>query len=58
MKCAVIDNNTNLVINLVMADPENDIPHEGTTLVGVENIPELQVGWIYNPNNKTFTENK
>lgn len=48
MACAVIDTQTNLVINTIVADAERDLPPLGCMLVTIpEGMPVDSSGWLW-----------
>lgn len=55
MRAAVIDLLTNIVINIIVANPAVDPAPEGTLLVDVTNVP-CDIGWVYDPNTGTFSD--
>lgn len=55
MRAAVVDILTNIVINIIVADPAVDPAPDGTLLIDVTDIP-CQIGWIYNPATGTFSD--
>ena len=51
--CAVIDLSTNMVTNIIVADPSVDLHPEGTLLIA---LPEsVSIGWRHNEDG-TFTD--
>lgn len=56
MRCAVIQNSDNTVINLIMADPSVDPAPENTILVGLPDDSPVDIGWIYDPATGQFTD--
>jgi len=56
MKCALVQNSDNTVINLIMADPSVDPTPEGTTIVGLPDDSPVSFGWIYDPATGQFTD--
>lgn len=56
MRCALIQNSDNIVVNLIMADPSVDPAPEGTTLVGLPDDSPVSMGWIYDPATGQFTD--
>ena len=56
MRCAVVQNSNNVVVNLIMADPSADPAPEGTTLVGLPDDSPVNIGWIYDPATGQFTD--
>jgi hypothetical protein len=55
MRCAVVDF-SNIVVNLIMADPAVDPAPEGCILVGLPDDSPVSFGWIYNPADGSFTD--
>jgi len=56
MRCAVVQNFDNSVVNLIMADPSVDPAPEGTILVGLPDDSPVNMGWIYDPATGQFTD--
>jgi hypothetical protein len=56
MRCAVVKNSDNIVVNLIMADPSVDPAPEGTILVGLPDDSPVNMGWIYDPATGQFTD--
>jgi len=56
MRCAVVQNSDNIVVNLIMADPSVDPASEGTTLVGLPDDSPVSFDWIYDPATGQFTD--
>lgn len=54
MIAAVIDIQTNTVLNKIVADAEKDLPHDGTYLVNVPDGVMFEMGWIWD--GKNFTD--
>lgn len=55
MRCAVVDS-SNIVVNLIMADPTVDPAPEGCILVGLADDDSVSIGWIYDPATGQFTD--
>lgn len=53
MKAAVVDQTTNIVVNIIVADASVDPAPDGCFLVNVDNTP-CDIGWIYDPASNTF----
>lgn len=51
--CAVVNQQTNLVENVIVADPENDMPPPGTFLVP---IYWCDIGWYWVNSDTGFVE--
>jgi hypothetical protein len=56
MVSAVVQNNDETVINIIVADPAIDPAPEGCTLIALPEGSPVTFGWIYNPSNGTFTD--
>lgn len=55
-RCALIDNGTNIVVNVIMADPSVDPAPEGHTIISLIDNDDVQIGWSYDPETTTFNE--
>lgn len=55
MRCAVVQNSNNTVINLIVADPSTDIAPDGCRFVGLPSDSPVDIGWTYNPSTGQFT---
>jgi hypothetical protein len=47
MRCALVENNTNLVVNVIIADPAVDPAPSGCTLLGVAEDSPVSIGWVW-----------
>jgi hypothetical protein len=56
MRCALVQNSDNIVVNLIMADPSTDTAHDGTTIVGLPDDSPVSFDWIYDPTTGQFTD--
>ena len=56
MKCALVQNNDETVINLIVADPSVYPAPEGCTIIGIPDDSPVQIGWIYDPATGQFTD--
>lgn len=54
--CAVVDTATNIVTNIIVADPAVDPAPEGCILVGLSDDSPVSFGWIYDPATGLFTD--
>lgn len=54
MKAAVVEIATNIVVNIIVADPNVDPPPEGCILVDCTDTP-CDIGWVYDPQTGTFS---
>jgi len=55
MRCALVDS-SNMVVNIIMADPVIDPAPEGCSLVGLPDNSLVSFGWIYDPTTGQFTD--
>ena len=44
---AVIDNATNTVVNIIVANAETDLPPDGTYLVNIDEGVMCDIGWVW-----------
>jgi len=49
MTAAVVDLQTLIVLNLIVADAATDPPPDGCELIDVTNGPPCSIGWKYDP---------
>jgi len=54
MRCAVIDLATSIVVNVIIADPDKDVPPDGCILVWVPPYTPCSPGYYYDAANNTF----
>jgi hypothetical protein len=54
MRCAVIDVLSNVVLNVIVADPADPAP-DGSFLIGMADDVACGIGYIYDPATGTFT---
>lgn len=54
MRAAVVYLSTYIVINIIMANAEQDLPPDGCMLVDIGN-KSCDIGWVYNPDTGEFT---
>jgi hypothetical protein len=47
MRCALINNSTGLVENVIIADPTTDPHPEGYLLMGLQDDDPVSIGWIW-----------
>ena len=47
--CALVDSATNIVVNIIVADPAVDPAPEGCTIIGIPDDSPVSFGWIYDP---------
>lgn len=55
MNCAVVSQETMIVVNIIVADPVLDRPPSGCILVGLTPDTPCDIGWIYDPETNTFS---
>lgn len=55
MKAAVVDLQTMIVLNIIMADASVDPAPDGCELIDVTNGPECNIGWVYDSASGTFS---
>lgn len=55
-RCALVDDFTNIVMNVIMADPAVDPSPENFTVVGIPDDSLVSYGWVYDPSTQTFTD--
>lgn len=48
MRCALVNNSTNTVENIIIADPMHDPAPEGYTLAELPDDSPVSIGWIWN----------
>lgn len=53
-RCALVNLTTNIVENLIIADPAVDPAPEGYIIVGLPDDSPVAVGWIYDDATETF----
>lgn len=56
MRSALIDNSTNIVTNVIMADPSVDPTPDGYTMIALPDNSPVSIGWIYNSETGDFTD--
>lgn len=52
-RCAVVHDDDNIVVNIIVADP-TDPPPDNCYLIDVDNKP-CDIGWIYDPATGEFS---
>lgn len=53
MKAAVVEDVTNIVVNIIIADAHKDPAPDGCFLIDCTDIP-CDIGWIYDPATGAF----
>lgn len=56
MRAAVVDTETNTVLNVIVADANSDPAPAGSFLINLEEETQCAPGWIFDPVAGTFTE--
>lgn len=56
MRCALVNSGTNIVENVIIADPSADPAPNGYVLVGLPDDSPVCIGWVYNPSTGQFSE--
>ena len=56
MNSALVDIQTNIVINIIVADPAVDPAPEGTLMIALPADSPVSFGWIYDPATGQFTD--
>lgn len=56
MRSAVINVNSNIVENVIVADPTKDTAPNNYYLVDITNNTNVSIGWSYDVKNKIFIE--
>lgn len=54
MPSAVVEKNTNVVVNKIVADAAISLPPDSCYLVDITDLV-CDIGWIYDPENNAFT---
>lgn len=54
--CALVDSATNIVVNIIVADPAEDPAPTGMIIVGLPEGSPVTFGWIYDPATGQFTD--
>jgi hypothetical protein len=44
-----------VVLNIIVADANVDLPPDGCELIDITNGPACNIGWVYDPANGTFS---
>ena len=55
MRCALVNQDTNIVVNLIVADPAVDPAPAGCIIIGITDDSPVEIGWIYDPATNTFS---
>ena len=54
MNSAIVDINTNIVENIIVAEPVDPCPFEGFFMVGLAPNQPCNIGWVYDQPSNTF----
>lgn len=55
-RCALVNSTTNIVENIIIADPAVDPAPDGYVIIGLPADSMVTSGWIYDPATGQFTE--
>ena len=55
MNSALVDQQTNIVVNIIVANPDVDPAPPGMLMIGLPENSDVSIGWIYNPATGQFT---
>lgn len=55
MNSAVVEQDTLIVVNIIVADPAVDPPPVGCVLIGLDPSEPCNIGWLYDPATNTFS---
>lgn len=56
MNSAVVEQDTLIVVNIIVADPVTDPPPVGCVLIGLTPDEPCNIGWLYDPATNTFSD--
>lgn len=56
MRSALVDNQTNIVYNVIIADPSVDLTPEGYTMIIIPDGIQVCAGWIYDFQTNIFID--
>ena len=56
MRCALVSQSTNIVENIIVADPSVDPSPVGCVIIGIPDDSPVCIGWIYNPATGQFSQ--
>jgi len=56
MRCALVNKTTNIVENIIVADPSVDPAPNGYLIIGLPEDSPVAIGWVYDPANGQFSE--
>lgn len=55
MRCALVNQTTNIVENIIVADPTVDPAPSGYIIIVIPDDSPIYIGWVYNPATGEFT---
>lgn len=55
MRCALVNQSTNIVENVIVADPSVDPSPSGYVIIGIPDDSPVCIGWLYDPATEQFT---
>jgi len=55
MRCSLVNQATNIVENLIVADPSSDPAPEGYLIIELPEDSPVAIGWFYNPATGQFS---
>lgn len=55
MRSALVNQGTNIVENVIIADPVTDPSPNGYLMIGLTDKSPVSFGWVYDPSNGDFT---
>lgn len=56
MRCALVNQSTNIVENIIVADPSVDPPPSGYVIIGIPDDSPVCIGWLYDPATGQFSD--
>lgn len=56
MRCVLVNSITNIVENIIIADPSIDPAPTGFVIIQIPDDSPVTFGWVYNPNSGTFAD--
>lgn len=56
MNSALVDQQTNLVVNIIVANPDVDPVPSGMLMIKLPDDSSVSIGWIYSPETGQFTD--
>lgn len=56
MRCALVNQSTNIVENVIVADPSVDPSPNGYVIIGIPDDSLVCIGWLYDPATGQFSQ--